>query len=202
MKKGKSPKNFKFFQSLAWKANLGRKASNETKLKMSKSHLGLLVGTKLSQEHREKLRIARLAFYADGGIHPRGMLGKHQTQEHKNKISIANSGEKNSRWKGGYSNTLWYNRQRLYAKKGIIGTHSKEEWLKIKKFYNYICLCCKRNEPEITLTEDHVIPISKGGSNNIENIQPLCQSCNSYKWTQIIDYRHQPVANQPTLALQ
>jgi 5-methylcytosine-specific restriction endonuclease McrA len=41
----------------------------------------------------------------------------------------------------------------------------------------------------VKLTVDHVIPISMDGSNNIENIQPLCRECNSAKHTQTIDFR-------------
>lgn len=47
------------------------------------------------------------------------------------------------------------------------------------------CLCC--GSPKITL--DHVIPVYLGGKNEIENLQPLCKSCNSKKSTKIIDYR-------------
>ena len=43
---------------------------------------------------------------------------------------------------------------------------------------------CQQIKP---LTVDHVVPISKGGSNDISNIQPLCCNCNSKKNAKQID---------------
>ena len=48
------------------------------------------------------------------------------------------------------------------------------------------CLCCNRRRK---LTADHVIPVSKGGTSYISNIQPLCQPCNSSKGTKTTDFR-------------
>lgn len=64
------------------------------------------------------------------------------------------------------------------------GSHSFDEWLSIKALTNFSCACCTRKEPEISLTVDHIIPLSRGGSDRIENIQPLCRSCNSKKHVQ------------------
>ncbi len=74
-------------------------------------------------------------------------------------------------------------------KKGNGGTFTAEEWQEQKKYYKHTCLRCGRQEPEISLTVDHVIPLSKGGHNSIENIQPLCLSCNVAKHIKSTDYR-------------
>ena len=66
------------------------------------------------------------------------------------------------------------------------GEYTQAEWESLCEFYGHICLCCKESKP---LTVDHVVPLSKGGSNTIDNLQPLCASCNSRKNQKIIDYR-------------
>lgn len=63
------------------------------------------------------------------------------------------------------------------------------QWKDLCTFYNYTCLRCGRREPDIVLSPDHVIPIARGGSNSIRNIQPLCLACNKKKYAKTIDYR-------------
>lgn len=76
---------------------------------------------------------------------------------------------------------------RYYArKKGALGTYTTTEWLALCATYNNRCLCCGR---EGNLTADHIVPLSKGGTNTIDNLQPLCKPCNSSKWNRTIDYR-------------
>lgn len=71
--------------------------------------------------------------------------------------------------------------------KGANGKITYDEWKTVLEKYKYTCLCCKRND--VVLTMDHVVPLVFGGRNTIDNIQPLCKSCNSRKNTKIIDYR-------------
>jgi len=47
------------------------------------------------------------------------------------------------------------------------GSHTNGEWETLKAQYDWRCLACNRQEPEIKLSEDHIVPLSKGGSDNI-----------------------------------
>lgn len=88
----------------------------------------------------------------------------------------------------GKARKLWRIKQRRILKLNCIGSHTVSDWENLKAQYNWTCPCCRKKETKINLTEDHIIPLSKGGSDNIENIQPLCGSCNSKKYTKIIKY--------------
>jgi 5-methylcytosine-specific restriction endonuclease McrA len=66
------------------------------------------------------------------------------------------------------------------------GTFTEKEWVSLCKKYGHKCLDCGKRRK---LTADHIIPVSKGGTSNIENIQPLCGPCNSKKGRRTIDFR-------------
>jgi 5-methylcytosine-specific restriction endonuclease McrA len=66
------------------------------------------------------------------------------------------------------------------------GCFTAEEFATLCRKQDYLCLCCMKSAP---LTADHITPVFKGGTSNIENIQGLCQVCNSRKGTRLIDYR-------------
>lgn len=49
----------------------------------------------------------------------------------------------------------------------------------------YRCVACGLHESElpegVTLTLDHIRPVSKGGSNRASNLQTMCKPCNNRK---------------------
>ena len=177
------------------KINLGRKRPD-----MFGNEINL--GRKRTKEQKEKYRLARLGKHHSeetkrkiGNSHKGEKcynFGKHLSDEIKKKLSKALKGKKSYLWKGGISKKFGYagfiQKRREIRKRGNGGYHTLGEWEILKAQYNWICPCCKKKETKIVLTEDHIIPLSRGGSDNIENIQPLCKSCNCKKHTKIIKY--------------
>jgi 5-methylcytosine-specific restriction endonuclease McrA len=69
---------------------------------------------------------------------------------------------------------------------GAEGSHTQAEWDALCEQHGGICLACGEAKP---LTRDHVVPLTKGGGDGIDNIQPLCMPCNARKGTRSTDYR-------------
>ncbi|MDZ8108164.1 MAG: HNH endonuclease [Nostoc sp. DedQUE12a] len=64
--------------------------------------------------------------------------------------------------------------------------------LEVKKYVwqrdKYQCQSCGKTASETNLTIDHIIPLARGGKNDISNLQTLCFKCNQQK-TDNIDPR-------------
>jgi len=69
--------------------------------------------------------------------------------------------------------------QNYRARKGKAeGRFTPAEWLARVEEYGGRCAYCGATGP---LQADHRIPLSRGGTNRIENILPACNSCNASK---------------------
>jgi 5-methylcytosine-specific restriction endonuclease McrA len=60
-------------------------------------------------------------------------------------------------------------------------THSEDEWQLLLQQLAYRCAMCGVFGNGVRLQKDHVVPIYQGGSDGIDNLQPLCQPCNTAK---------------------
>lgn len=76
--------------------------------------------------------------------------------------------------------------RRRAAKTKAGGAYTSAQWMALCNKYGNVCLCCEKFAP---LTPDHIVPIVKGGTSNIDNIQPLCMPCNAKKHTATTDFR-------------
>ena len=59
------------------------------------------------------------------------------------------------------------------------GFFTWSEFMRIARKFNYCCAYC--GEKPDRLDPDHVVPLSRGGSNSTTNLLPACSMCNSSK---------------------
>ena len=80
--------------------------------------------------------------------------------------------------------TVMRRRRQRIRKNG--GRHTQEDVVRTLESQQGLCACCKR-DVRSGFEVDHVVPISKGGSDGPENLQILCSRCNKLKGATIID---------------
>ena len=80
-----------------------------------------------------------------------------------------------------------YVNRRRALKAGASGSHTVQEWKDLCAKCGNKCVWWGCNSSD--LTRDHIIPLSRGGDDCIDNIQPLCRRHNSMKGTKIINIK-------------
>lgn len=135
-------------------------------------------------EKREERLARSAAWYAEKG---------HEWHKQRRLANPERSREATRRWQrkdGNSSNAI---RRRRAHKVGNGGSHTEEQWQTLAAQYGYQCAACGSLPtglwPDV-LCRDHVIPLSLGGTDDISNIQPLCNLCNVTKGNRhSTDYR-------------
>ena len=83
-------------------------------------------------------------------------------------------------WQGANPASAVATRHRRRARKaGNGGSYTLTEWTEKLELFAHLCVYCGQSGRPLTI--DHKIPISRGGTNSIENLVPACKSCNCRK---------------------
>lgn len=126
-------------------------------------------GRRYRQENREKINESARGRYKKD---PQRYISSVQEWQHNNPGKVAAIASR-----------------RRTRKTEAGGSYTAAEFKALCELYDNCCVCCGQEKP---LTFDHVIPVSKGGSSDISNGQPMCRPCNSKKYNKTTDYRTKP----------
>jgi 5-methylcytosine-specific restriction endonuclease McrA len=75
---------------------------------------------------------------------------------------------------------LAISRRRRAREIGAVGNFTTAQWLELLERYERRCAYCGTEAP---LQADHRVPLSRGGTHDIENLLPACGPCNRRKAT-------------------
>jgi uncharacterized protein YdaU (DUF1376 family) len=150
------------------------------------SRLAKIASASPSQWAQMKPVIAE--FFKPGWVHER--VAKELSEAKRISESRSQAGKNGARakWGDGVGSTT---RSERLASARKIACHSSEEWSAMQELFGG-CVKCGAKLSDLhgdACTKDHIVPIYKGGSDGIENIQPLCRQCNASKSGDETDYR-------------
>jgi 5-methylcytosine-specific restriction endonuclease McrA len=75
------------------------------------------------------------------------------------------------------------------TKLGLTEHYTARELMELFLRHDAKCMCCGTSDPYKGIVADHIVSLSIGGTNTIDNIQILCTQCNTRKRNYTIDYR-------------
>lgn len=131
------------------------------------------------------LRDQQLAWAESHSEHIKQRKAEHR-QSHREEICAYKRAKYAEEYAVNPAKYLAYSHNRRARLQGNGGTYTSGEWQALCEHYGNVCLRC---HAATRLTVDHIVPISRGGTNDIGNLQPLCRHCNAAKSDKIINYR-------------
>lgn len=82
-----------------------------------------------------------------------------------------------------------YDRKKRAMRSKAEGSHTKDDVARILELQKHKCAECRTDLRKVGHEVDHIVPLSKGGSDWPKNLQCLCRPCNIRKWaTDPIDW--------------
>lgn len=152
------------------------------------------------QEHRErylessrrsaqKRKEAQKTYLKDYRIRNADRLRAHDRERDKNPQRKAMKKRDLKNYLSNPTNRSRYIEQvKLHAhlRRRAEGCYTPEQIQVLFLACGYKCLVCRTTEQ---IQIDHIVPIKRGGTNWITNLQPLCRTCNRNKFTKTVDYR-------------
>ena len=141
---------------------------------------------KYREEHKEQISEYKKRWAAENEDSVSASRRKHYERNRNEVIARSNKWAESNPEKARQAKTDNL-RKRRAARHSSRGNFIVAKFKELCERYGNKCLAC--GDTEAVLEADHVVPLTKGGSDNISNIQPLCGSCNRKKFVNIIDYR-------------
>lgn len=109
--------------------------------------------------NKDKIKDSSRAYY---NLHKEEILAKEKSKP-RNLIKLVKSTQK-----------------RKSLKKQLLATFTVKQWADCQLYFENMCAYCGSKSK---LTQDHFVPLSKGGEYTVKNIIPACKSCNCSKHT-------------------
>lgn len=140
------------------------------------------------ERHPERVKAQQAARYAADKPRRKKLMAKWYRKNRKRRIAKAAEWQREHAAQHYKQTQDWrkrnpvkvagYQSHAFARRRGAPGSHTEAEWMSLCARVGWRCVYCGRARK---LTRDHAIPVSRKGSDQIENIRPACHSCNCRK---------------------